>query len=271
MPSDAHTNKHPDPGKYEDCFVAFLDILGFKSKVLDSQNNDDTLENIIQSLKIVNSIPSGGKKVSAGSGSLRTIQIRSRFFSDSLVFFLKEKSEDIAQLFFVIRYLQDQLLERGICLRGSIVRGQMYWTEKDDNVTVGRGLIDAYHQESAIAIYPRIVVSEKLHDYIESKSPEAFPFSNNKDTSLVHYIAQDADGVRFLDLLNPNVLRAQGERLELYDNSGFSVVWTDGATSRHPEILGFVDRIIQDNSSSTDEKIMQKYAWLKTYRSRYDG
>jgi len=271
VPSNAHTNNHPDLGKYEDCFVAFLDILGFKSKVLDSQNNEETLENIIQSLKIVNSIPSGGKKVSSGSGGTRTIQIRSRFFSDTLVFFLKVKKEDIAQLFFIIRYLQDQLWERGICLRGSIVRGQMYWTEKDDNVTVGQGLIDAHQQESTIAIYPRIVVSERLHEYIERKSPEAFPFGNYRATSLATYIAQDADGVRFLDLLNPNVTRAHDERLKLYDNSGFSVVWTEGSPSRHSEILRLVDNIIQNNKTSTSEKVKQKYAWLRTYRSKYDG
>jgi len=271
VPSNAHTNNHPDLGKYEDCFVAFLDILGFKSKVLDSQNNEETLENIIQSLKIVNSIPSGGKKVSSGSGGTRTIQIRSRFFSDTLVFFLKVKKEDIAQLFFIIRYLQDQLWERGICLRGSIVRGQMYWTEKDDNVTVGQGLIDAHQQESTIAIYPRIVVSEKLYDYINSKSPAAYPFGNDKNTSLSKYIAQDADGVRFLDLLNPKVLRAEDERLEIYRNTEFSIVRENDSASRQSKILGNVNKIIQAHANDTDEKVLQKYAWLKTYRSRYNG
>ena len=121
MTPDTHTTKQQDAGRYEDCIVAFLDILGFKSKVLDSEDNADTLENIIQSLKIVNAIPSGGKKVTGRSGATRTIQIRSRFFSDSLVFLLKENPDDIAQLFFVIRYLQDQLWQRGICPAGALL------------------------------------------------------------------------------------------------------------------------------------------------------
>lgn len=271
MPSNAHTNEHPESGKYENCFVAFLDILGFKTKVLDSQNNEDTLENIIQSLKIVSSIPSGGKKASSGSGSTRTIQIRSRFFSDTLVFFIKEKKEDIAQLFFVIRYLQDQLWERGICLRGSIVLGKMYWTKKDENVTVGPGIIDAHHQESTIAIYPRIVVSEKLYKYIEHESPEAFPFGNDENgeaTSLLEYIAQDADGIRFLDLLHPYLVRARDEKLERHGDDGFSIVWSGDLSSKHSQVLDFVDNIIEEYASAKDEKVIQKYAWLKTYRRK---
>ena len=45
--------------KYEDCFVSFLDILGFKNKVIDSQNSAETLKILIDSLNICSAFPSG--------------------------------------------------------------------------------------------------------------------------------------------------------------------------------------------------------------------
>ena len=72
--------------KYEDCFVAFLDILGFRNKVIDSRNSGETLRILIDSLNIYGGFPSGGKKVSTASGTKRTISIQSRFFSDTIVF-----------------------------------------------------------------------------------------------------------------------------------------------------------------------------------------
>jgi len=269
--SEPHTNEHQDVDRYEDCFVAFLDILGFKSKVLGSQNNPDILKDIIQSLNIVNAIPSGDKEVSSGPYGARTIQIRRRFFSDSLVFFLKEKPSDIVHLFLVIRYLQDKLWRRSVCLRGSIVRGQMYWTEEDNNIAVGQGLIDAHKCESTIAIYPRIVVSEKLYTYIERESPSAFPFGNDTTTSLVHYITQDADGVHFLDLLHPDVIRTRGETLWRSGNERYSIALDDSSHSLRQDVLRHVDKIIRDNTGATDEKVRQKYAWLQTYRGNPGG
>lgn len=272
MTSDTHTSKQQHPGRYEDCIVAFLDILGFKSKVLDSQNNADTLANIIQSLKIVNTIPSNGKKVSTGSGGRRTIHMRSRFFSDSLVFFLKDNTKEIAQLFFVIRYLQDQLWERGICLRGSIVRGQMYWTKTDDNITVGQGLIDAHKSESTVAIYPRILVSDTLHEYIKQQQFSSYPFGKNEGKRLAEFIRQDSDGVYFLDLLNPEITRSEGERLDT--NMGgdqFTIRYNPRAKTRRPQILDFIDNIMRENEATKDDSVKQRYAWLRTYRNSRDG
>ena len=257
--------------KYEDCFVAFLDILGFKNKVLDSKNNADTLKKIVQSLKIVNAIPSGGKDVISDSKIQQTIQIQSRSFSDSMVFFLKENKENsnnIAQLFFVIRYLQDQLWQNGICLRGGITRGKMYWADQKDNITVGLGLIEACKLESKLAIYPRIVVSDKLYKYVKKKSIPSDIFGTSEGTDLTEFISQDKDGIHFLDLLNPGITRATDEKLEKNENKGtFSIIWKESSVSKHSDILAKVDSMIRDNIVAEDDKIGLKYEWLKSYRN----
>jgi hypothetical protein len=280
--------------KYEDCFIAFLDILGFKNKVIDSQHTSGILKILIDSLNICGAFPSGGKKVSTASNTNRTISIQSRFFSDTIVFFSKINKEDISHLFLIIRYLQDRLWEKGICLRGAVTNGGMYWPStnyKEGNIIVGPGLIDAYKLESEVAIYPRILVSQELRGYINGKEIDAFPFGQSG--RLKDFIRQDKDEQFFLDLLNRQITRARDEWLDKTispssdvwltgaesrnrkittddqldkTNSLFSIVWSRDTGSKHREILDNVGKIITENIDSKDANIRQKYEWLKSYK-----
>jgi hypothetical protein len=264
-----------DTIEYKDCFVAFLDILGFESKVIDSQNNTGALKVLVDSLDICGAFPSGGKKKVDSQGQ-RIISVQSRFFSDTIVFFMREKPKDLAQLFFMTRYLQDRLWEKGICLRGAITLGGMHWEDSDDlNITVGPALIEAYRLESEIAIYPRIIVSEELYTYSNNDNVKADPFGGglrpeNSDALLKDYIKRDADGVYFLDLLNSEILRTNDEALESIDDK-FSITWNFLSESNHEYMLAKVDEIIAQNLTSEDKKIRQKYEWLKNYRNKING
>lgn len=252
-------------GQYEDCVVAFLDILGFSQFVKDSEENPQMLQNLIQAMQAVHAIPSGQKKVSTVGGTQRTIDIRRRFFSDSLVFFHRTRPDDIPQLLFLIRYIQDQLWAKGYCLRGSVVRGKMYWLKQDDNVTVGPGMIAAYKAESEVAIYPRITVSPELSQYITDTNIQATPFGAD-ERLLSKYIRRDADGVLFLDLLNPEITRHEGERLNRW-GEGYSVQYHPGEPSNHDAVLNAIRDIIEYHGGTTTPKVCQKYAWLNTYRT----
>ena len=195
---------------YQKCFVAFLDILGFKRQVLESQHRTEKIKILVDSLKLCGGFPSGGKKVVQGSVEKRVVDIRSRFFSDSLLFFLKESPQDLAQLFFAIRYLQDRLWEQKICLRGAVTIHDMYWLlKKENNIALGPGLIEAYNLESESAVFPRIVVSDTLSRYIERENCTAEPFGMT-DQLRAFIRRDDNDGVQFLDLLNRDVTRALG-------------------------------------------------------------
>ena len=256
--------KENDMIKYQNCFVVFLDILGFQSKVMDSNNNAETFKVLIDSLNICGLFPSGGKKVSERQGNLRTIPVQSRFFSDTIVFFMKEDPNDISQLFFMIRYLQDRLWEKRICLRGAVTIGDMYWpTKKEVNVTIGPGLIDACKLESKVAIYPRILVSKQVYDYIATNNAFAYPFGGTGQ--LKDFIRQDNDGMFFLDLLNRQITRANDEKFMKRDGS-FSIRWTSQSESNYKGILRNINTLIGENSDSINAKIRQKYQWLKNYK-----
>jgi len=251
--------------KYQKCFIAYLDILGFKERVRISQDNKEEVKLLLDSLKICNAFASGSKKVVNDMGGNRTIDIQSRFFSDSVVFFLKDSPDDLGHLFLIVRYVQDQLWSKGLLIRGAITYGDMYFPNKnaENNITLGPGIIKAFELESEIAVYPRIIISSTLYDYIEEKGIQAYPFAD--DGEVKNYIRQDKDGVYFLDLLNQNIIRKKGEKLQKANNV-FSIVWNSDDESKYDTVILNVDRCARDNVSFKNEKIRQKYKWLQSYK-----
>jgi len=253
--------------KYENCFVAFLDILGFRSKILDSRNNDETLKILIESLNTCGAFPSRGEKISESRNS-RRIFVQGRFFSDTILFFLKVKPHDLTQLFIIIRYLQDRLWEKKICLRGAVTLGEMYWPSKGKSISLGPALIEAYDLETKVAIYPRILISQKLYKYIIDYDLHAVPFAQSGQ--LIDFIRRDFDGIYFLDLLNTKVTRTVDEEFN-NSNSVFTIQWTAEAENSYTNILNKIDALINENIECKNEKISQKYKWLKSYKDTSDG
>jgi len=226
------------------------------------------LKLLVDSLKICGGFPTGGKKISGGFGAKRIISVQSRFFSDSIVIFMKENPGDLAQLFFMIRYLQDRLWEKGICLRGAVTLGEMYWSEGEKDVTLGPALVEAYKIESESAIHPRILVSDQLYQYIDVNKPDAEPFGLYGP--MEGLIRLDSDKRFFLDLLNEQITRARDEKLHT-KKGVFSIQWTTTSGSYHDDILHHCEKIIADHIGSIDVKIKQKYEWLKNYKDMING
>jgi len=253
--------------RYEQCYVACLDILGFKEKVMDSRNRAAILEVLLKTINICDTIPTGGKLVGL-SGNERIIPVQSRFFSDTLGFFIKEKPENLPHMLLIIRYLQDRLWEQGICLRGGITVGEMYWPVDKGNITLGPGWIEAYKLESEIAIYPRIVVSPKLHGTLDGA--DAYPFGANA-APLKNYIRTDADGVHFLDLLHAGIVRPQDEQFNKSDWH-FCLTWHSVEPSRLNTIRAAVQKTIDENlAEQPEDRVRQKYAWLQSYLNQSLG
>lgn len=247
---------------YDRCFVAFMDILGFKNKVIESHESEEILKMLFDSLNICGVFPSGGKKIVDSDGNRRNIDVQSRFFSDSIVVFMKEDPKDIAQLFFMIRYLQDILWKKKICLRGAISIGDMYWPEGGRGITIGPALIEAYELESRLAIFPRILVSRQLNSYIANQNIDSYPFGQGP--LLRDLISKDNDGMYYLDLLNPEVTRAMNERLE-QNNGLFSIRWYRDDETNWYNVVTNVREIIEENTSVGNVAIGKKYFWLQSY------
>lgn len=145
--------------EYDDCYVAFLDILGFENLVRSKRK--DSREKIDEYFKIIKDAIKILKQVTA-KRDIGVIVI-----SDSVILSVRKSSdryeniEILRQLLIVIRYIQFNLALSNVWLRGGVSSGEAYFSPAENQI-VGPAYIDAYNLENKIAIYPRVVIDSKL-------------------------------------------------------------------------------------------------------------
>lgn len=288
--------KQTDEMRYTECFVAFIDVLGFGDAVRRSVDEPELLKKLARATNFMADMPSGTKtsRRDNGDGTVteREWRVQTRAFSDTVVTFMPTETGSISQMLFMVRYLHDRMLELKLCMRGAVTIGGMYWNDAWSNgrsdqrrdqskipyqrggwefpVTLGPGLIEAYRLESECAIYPRILISDSLHQYFTNKQIECTPFGPYQppDRLLTDFIRTDADGLRFLDLLHPEIMRNDTERIvrQPASDGKFSITWErDGGT--HQRVMRNVHALIDEAVAHAchPEKIRAKYEWLRTY------
>lgn len=199
---------------YTQCYIAFLDILGFKELVRRSMDGATLRAALVRALKEVASLsPTQHSKQHVTyhkDGTITTTPWKDwttqiRAFSDSVVLFIPVESNGLTSLLCKVRYLHDRLLELTCCVRGAVTIGDMYWDDAwgsagaaggvtgivsaalekicgrkhppNGFITLGPGLIDAYTLESQVANYPRVIFSRPLmtHINVMSRTPPENP------------------------------------------------------------------------------------------------
>ena len=139
--------------EYKQNYVAFLDIMGFKS--LLSESSCDEVYSIFEILH----------KKSRTSLNFNFVQIKAydhiyhTILSDSIVLYIESDIDDaFAALLDVCYRLQLSLANRDkpILLRGGISIGELFY---ENDIIYGEGLTKAYLLESNLAKYPRIIFS----------------------------------------------------------------------------------------------------------------
>jgi len=120
---------------YTECFVAFIDILGFKSLVKASQSDPTLVATLVTALnRIALDTPQSTftKAQHNDAGSLpryKTWVLQVRPFSDCICLFLPTEAGRLTWLLRSVRYIHDRMLELGVCIRGAITIGGMYWDD----------------------------------------------------------------------------------------------------------------------------------------------
>lgn len=282
--------------KYKDCFVAYIDILGFESMVKRSMKEPELFACLTKVLNHAADLPTGTKhsrfQDADGNWIERSWRIQTRAFSDTIVIFMPVEAGSVAQVLFLVRYLHDRMIELGLTMRGAVTIGGMYWNEAwsrdhegqatgghvvydrnaDPNgpITLGPGLIEAYRLEDECAIYPRILVSDKLLEHLQQNAIRAVPIGpyNTPERPMTDFVRTDADGLHFLDLLHPDVMRNDTEKIvrSPAPDSGSSIEWIrDGNT--HATVTDKVRALLESSLNNTEypEKIRAKYEWLRSY------
>ncbi|MBI3705847.1 MAG: hypothetical protein HY244_18785 [Rhizobiales bacterium] len=243
---------------YEDRYVAFVDILGFR-KLIESvtEGRTDPLW-IVHLLRAVHDPPridretdQSLKGVCIASGGFRAQSI-----SDAVVISADLDLWGLYHICYSLTKLATELLVRGIFLRGAITKGKLYHDEK---TVFGPGLVRAYDFESRVAYFPRIVVTRDVCIDVEAKQYE-FPWDSNfKDILL-----QADDGPIYLNVLERVVADLKTmdrdkapSRDELMRNKQYAAI-----DIMRDEIQDCFD------ASTDDPSIFKKMQWFARYWNR---
>ncbi len=249
---------------YDYRIVTFIDILGFKNLIYDSENDTNIRQVIFKALKFFKKWESpdrwGLKHIEieedAQYKGLPNFEIAKlttcTCFSDSIVISVKINDLNINEIFStLVANLADMgnyLMRNKILIRGAITIGNLYHNK--NGIIFGSGLIEAYELESNNAIYPRIILSQNLISKLK------YPFSDKNNRYPYHqYIDRFEDGcVGFHQMIV----------LQVIQNS--SIISNDDLTN-YLDIIR--KRIIEGLDSNFENRnIFSKYNWLRNQYSK---
>lgn len=179
--------KNPDKS-FDEYIIAYIDFLGMKERMNQAKS--------FESLHILKFILAGVRYNARFISTLNTIEdFKIKIFSDNVVIAQKinqqRLNDQIISVINLVSLIQfEAFFQFDFPLRGGITIGELFI---DDSVVWGTGLIDAYKMESDYAIFPRVIVSEKM---INAYKPEG-----HHAIKLLSMIKRDSDGLWFVDYL----------------------------------------------------------------------
>ena len=244
--------------KYEERLVAFIDILGFKEIVKQSEKDPSKVELIYSVLNYLKNWEISKNwdlklveiEEDAQKRGLENFDIRgktnSTSFSDSIVVSVKvdnNVNEMTSTLIVNLANIGAILFEQGILFRGGLTIGNIIHNE--NGTVFGQGLIDAYKLESSSAKYPRIILSDKLISKLN------YPITTKRDRyPYYQYIDRFEDGcVGFHQMQYYQVMES----------------WEEMTTEKLTTSLDKIRKVIIKGLDDSFEKpdVFEKYKWLK--------
>lgn len=240
---------------YENRIVLFLDILGFKKIIeeteIKGQENVDQTEFLIETIKEM--------KEAVNLTSTETTKNVTQFSDSIVVSFAENDQKEIPRLFFDLQRLIAKLLARGILCRGAISYGKLY--HKNDLV-FGPALVDAYETESQAALYPRIILDQSVIDVMKYNYSLENKHNYRKvrfDSDVQTYLKIDSDDKFYIDYFTGSMMFFEHNELNRvysdlrkiiingmrYKNPGIKIKfnWMKNKYNKLPE---FLERINED-------------------------
>ena len=222
--------------EYKKCYIAFLDILGFKDKI-----ENKTCKEI---LDIFTDIKNPLKKAYINEdGIIREIcsaqKVNFKCMSDSICMYIDAaESDSLLCLISACSIFQAKLLKREtpVFVRGAIVLGDIY--AKDD-ITFGPGMTKAYLLEENSAKYPRIIMTKET--VLQGAKNASSPILNER---LWEYVECDFDDY-YVTLPVDTLLLLQP---------------TDEGKDRCDKLMNHICDVL---NSSTNSSVREKYIYLK--------
>jgi hypothetical protein len=158
---------------YEEHFVAFFDILGFKDIIQGAVTEAQAIEKI----QLFNDALLTGREIFHKQWSWEVDEFAVKMFSDCICVSVPAKHENVDAFFKAITYVQTTFAYNRIMLRGGVTVGRHYINEE---LIFGEALVEAYKLEMTTK-HPHIAVSEKLREFI---MPETLEYGEDPETQM---------------------------------------------------------------------------------------
>lgn len=227
---------------YELRYVAFLDLLGFKKMVILSGGDQNILNKLNMALSYIGNMQHNNYN---GIMSMSELGKHVTSFSDSIV--ISYDTSMPGGGFYVLMdlvYICNDLLGIGIPVRGGVTVGQLIHNKQK---CFGPAMIEAYLMESQKALFPRIIIDQKVLEYDLSKPGEANTIEYEAEYLNAIIKKDPLDELLFLDYMKQY---NEFDEPEIYDDY----------------ILRTREFIIKNlNIHAYNEKLYKKYEWLKWY------
>ena len=230
---------------YRKAIVTYMDILGFRDLVTNSQTDPSKIDHILHILRTTKKRGTFSVAMAMPEGSFEQV-VTTQNFSDLIVriSFVNNES-DIGYRtnieLMILAGIQCRLAaHHGILLRGGVSAGELYL---DDDFLFGPALVRSYELESAIAVYPRIVVDAKLVDLAKGALWPAC-------------LKRSDDGTYFIDYL----------RVSYKNFGGFTPTNFSNREEIIPEHKATVERKLIEFAKKPD-RIKAKAMWMGLYHN----
>jgi hypothetical protein len=228
--------------------VCFIDILGFSSLGIEAiklNKGEEFLKNIHNSLN----------KAKKSLTPYPSLSAKVKVFTDNVVIGWPIRGDgegELGSTFLNLSEYQLSLALDGFFIRGGISVGPHFM---DEETVFGPELIKSYELESQVAVYPRIILSEKskqeVSKFVDYYSPKSdSPFNTE--------LLEDMDGEWFLNYLHT--------LCEMFEEN----IAENDFTPLYP-YLELHKKRIEDalKKYSTNQKLLKKYAWIANYHNYF--
>ena len=229
---------------YGDCFVAFIDILGFKNYIINS--NFDNANKLFVDIKRFADLLLKNPNGHFTEEQFNKVVVN--IISDSIVISIPRNVDESLEILLLVvnTVIFNIMLNHDLTCRGGIADGAFCTKE---GIAFGPALVEAYNLENTVAVYPRIVFTQNICNMYRDIS-----FGD-------------------LDRLSDLIILDDTEYLYIVDYFGFAIrriandVFYNVMAAPYAEaIFRKISCTIKDNlAHSTDKRIREKYIYLANY------
>jgi hypothetical protein len=206
IPTQGEDDAPRTADKYEERYVAFIDILGFKELIASSAREESS----ISPSMIFNALDIRHQSIENNFSDLlgterscdSTVDFKVHSFSDCVVASCSRSPLGLGLLLFFCWQISSDWLSKGFLSRGGLTRGKLIHNTNEGGAALifGPAFNQAYKLESEIADLPRLIFSREVReDHLAIKQDPAPENIRLKAVSIA-LVEQFADGPTGIDI-----------------------------------------------------------------------